>query len=177
MKFVRSIVIAAVLTSGVSRADEILDNNVTQDQVDIEQNAHWTWCGKECRTEAKKKAKKVLRRLDDLAKNYATHEAFYADTSDMFKRKATMEQWMAAFQHRNKLGNARRRIHESVQGTFKNLPNVDNNKKYVIVTFDTMFEGEKGIFTEQVTLIRKKDNRYKFVGYYFSKKPYYDFDS
>jgi hypothetical protein len=38
-----------------------------------------------------------------------------------------------------------------------------------------MFEGEKGIFTEQITLIRKKDNRYKFIGYYFAKKPYYEY--
>ena len=114
--------------------------------------------------------------MDDLVSNYDDHEGFYADASDMFKKKATMEQWLAAFEHRSKSGAARRRIHESTQGIFRNLPNVDKNKKYIIVTFDTMFFDEKGIFTEQVTLIRKKDKSYKFVGYYLVKKPYYDFE-
>ncbi len=177
MKFVNMVLIATLLAaSNLTYADEILDDNVTKEQVDTEQNIHWKWCGKECRTEAEKKAKEVLRRLDNLAKKNDSHQSFYEDAADIFKKKATMEQWFAAFEHRNKLGGPRRRIHESTQGTFKNLPNVDKNKKYVIVTFDTMFEGEKGIFTEQVTLIRNKDNQYKFVGYYFAKKPYYDFE-
>lgn len=178
MKFISGMLV--LVAFGVNATslygEEIFDNNVPNYQVDLKQNAHWLWCGNECRLKAKKKAKKVLRRLDDLASNYDDHEDFYVDASDMFKKKATIEQWLAAFEHRSKLGVARRRIHESTQGIFKNLPNVDKNKKYIIVTFDTMFFDEKGIFTEQVTLIRKKDKRYKFVGYYLTKKPYYDFE-
>ena len=168
------IVVVCIVTNTLY-ADEILDNNVTQQEINIQQDIHWQWCGKKCRVDAKKKANKVLHRLDNLVKSYESLDSFYEDASDMFKRKATKEQWRLAFEHRKKLGSALRRIHESTQGTFKILPNVDKNKKYVIVTFDSMFKGEKGIFSEQVTLIRNKNKKYKFIGYYFAQKPYYDY--
>ncbi len=84
--------------------------------------------------------------MDDITKKYEDHEDFYLDSSDMFKRKATKSQWEAAFIRRDNLGDPLRRIHESTQGIFKNLPKVDKNEQYIIVTFDTMFKEEKGIF-------------------------------
>ena len=159
----------------MANGDEVLDDDVVQTEIDSEQDLHWLWCGKKCRSGAEAKAKKVLRHPDRLSQNYETHEDFYKDASDMFRKKATMDQWIAAYKSRKELGDPIRRVHESTQGTFKNLPNVDKNKKYVIVTFDTMFKEKKGIYTEQITLIRKKNNRYKFVGYYFAQKPFYNY--
>lgn len=155
-------------------ANEILDENVLKEQLDEKQSQHWIWCGKKCRSGALSKAKKILKRMDNIAKKYETHESFYLDSSDMFKRKATKEQWKAAFMKRNILGSPLRRIHESTQGMFKNLPKVDKNEKYIIVSFDTMFEGKKGIFSEQITLIKKK-GKFKFLGYYYVQKPYYEY--
>lgn len=150
---------------------------MSSEKIDPKQDLHWSWCGKKCREEAKIKAKKVLKRLDNLVNKYENQESFYEDASDIFKKKATMNQWLSAFNSREILGNKSRRIHESTQGTFRNLPNVDRNKRYVIVTFDTVFENTKGIYSEQVTLARKKNNKYKFVGYFFTKKPYYEYKS
>ncbi|CAH2934462.1 MAG: hypothetical protein CPSOU_6558 [uncultured Paraburkholderia sp.] len=65
------------------------------------------------------------------------------------------------------------RVSEAINGGFLKLPGLVS-EKYAIVIYNTHFEGDPFIYTEEVT-IGKEGLRWVFVGYYLSVKPYLNY--
>lgn len=148
-------------------------NCLANDRIDVKQANYLAWCSDACRVEVQDYADKKILELDELIKSQ-NYEGFYEESDEIFRKKISIDQWKTAFQDREKVGLVSSRSHESTQGIFKTLPNLEKGNDYFIITYDTFFENTQGIYTEQITLI-KREGTYKFIGYYISKKPTYDY--
>jgi hypothetical protein len=126
---------------------------------------------------ARQAAEVVLGQLDNSRLDGSRLSIIYQQSAKALKNRYTESDFANRLMAtRTPLGTAKVRALEGVDGGFKRLPNLADGE-YLIVIFDTVFQGAADIYTEQVTLARDRDAgvEWRLVEYFTGMKPYYEY--
>jgi hypothetical protein len=118
-------------------------------------------------------AEQLLLRIDSASLSTAQATSVHGDSGVALKTRYTPSAFAARIASvRGPLGAVAERTYSGLHGPYHTLPNIIAGE-YLIIVFDTRFQGRPGLHTEQVTLEADRSGAatWRLVEYYVASVP------